>query len=200
MREPTNRNGGKSKKDKCNVHLTHGWVNCYASDMKVRSRKGLESTPKMNVEYVPLDTLKHYENNPRKNDHAVGDMMKVIEAVGFRVPLLVKGDEIIDGHLRAKAAKQLGMEKVPVMRCDDMDDKSVRLLRLMVNKAAEFADWDFDLLAGEFEDLEDAGVDFGQYEFEWFPKKRAARKSAGPKELLEVEEYNECPSCGHTWG
>jgi ParB-like chromosome segregation protein Spo0J len=154
----------------------------------------------MKVENVPLEDLMPYANNPRKNDHAVDDMVKVIEAVGFRVPLLVKGNEIVDGHLRAKAAKKMGLTEVPVVRCDDMDDKSVRLLRLMVNKAAEFADWDFDLLAGEFEDLEDAGVDFGEYDFEWFPKKRAARKSAAPRELLEVEEYNECPRCGHTWG
>ena len=169
--------------------------------MKVRSRSSKKKQD-MSVEYVPLDSLVHYANNPRKNDHAVTDMVTVIETVGFRVPLLVKGHDIIDGHLRAKAAKEMGMAEVPVIRCDEMSDKDVRLLRLMVNKASEFAQWDLDMLEEEFEMLEDEQVDMEMVDFNWFPKKKVKSETTKKQvsfQAADEEEYNECPRCGHTW-
>lgn len=166
--------------------------------MRVRSRSS-KKKPNMSVEYAPIDSLVPYANNPRKNDHAVADMVAVIEAVGFRVPILVKGHDIIDGHLRAKAAKEMGMEEVPVIRCDEMSEKEVRLLRLMVNKASEFAHWDLDLLEEEFEMLEDDGM--AMVDFDWFPQKKVASttKKQVSFEAVEEDECNECPRCGHTW-
>jgi ParB-like chromosome segregation protein Spo0J len=80
-----------------------------------------------------------------------------IREFGFRVPILAKSDKtIVDGHLRLKAAKKLGLEEVPVLLCDDMTDIQVRAFRLSVNKVSEFADWDDEMLRVELDAL---GVD-----------------------------------------
>jgi hypothetical protein len=49
----------------------------------------------------------------RKNDHAIDRIIASINEYGFTVPLLVSADgEIIDGHLRLKAAQKLGFTEV----------------------------------------------------------------------------------------
>jgi DNA modification methylase len=83
-----------------------------------------------------------------------------IREFGFRVPILAKSDKtIVDGHLRLKAAKKLGLEEVPVLLCDDMTDIQVRAFRLSVNKVSEFADWDDEMLRVELDELGKDGFD-----------------------------------------
>lgn len=65
----------------------------------------------------------------------------------------------MDGHLRLKAAKKLGLETVPVMLCDDMTDAQIKAFRISVNRVAEFAEWDDELLRVEFAELEELGFD-----------------------------------------
>lgn len=112
------------------------------------------------VEQWELGRLKEFAGNPRKNDHAVDAAAKAIAAFGFRVPILAKSDGmIIDGHLRLKAARQLGLETVPVLLADDLSEAQVRAFRLSVNKIADLAEWDADLLAFELDELRDLGFD-----------------------------------------
>jgi len=109
------------------------------------------------LESWPTDSLIEYARNPRKNDHAVDRVAAAIREFGFRVPILAKSDKtIVDGHLRLKAAKKLGLEEVPVLLCDDMTDTQVRAFRLSVNKVSEFAEWDAEMLQVELDAL---GVD-----------------------------------------
>ena len=92
-----------------------------------------------------------------KTNNAKISAKKDIREFGFRVPILAKSDKtIVDGHLRLKAAKKLGLEEVPVLLCDDMTDIQVRAFRLSVNKVSEFADWDDEMLRVELDAL---GVD-----------------------------------------
>ena len=112
------------------------------------------------LESWPTDTLIEYARNPRKNDHAVDRVAAAIREFGFRVPILAKSDKtIVDGHLRLKAAKKLGLEEVPVLLCDDMTDIQVRAFRLSVNKVSEFADWDDEMLRVELDELGKDGFD-----------------------------------------
>lgn len=108
----------------------------------------------------PIDKLIEYVRNPRKNDHAVDRVAAAIREFGFRVPVVAKSDgTVVDGHLRLKAAKKLGLTEVPVVLADDMTDLQIKAFRLSVNKMAEFAEWDNELLAIEFAELADAGFD-----------------------------------------
>lgn len=112
------------------------------------------------LEYWPVSDLIEYARNPRKNDHAVDKVAAAIREFGFRVPILAKSDKtVVDGHLRLKAAKKLGLETVPVMLCDDMTDAQIKAFRLSVNRVAEEAEWDNDLLRIEFAELEEMGFD-----------------------------------------
>ena len=121
----------------------------------------------MNVEQWPLDRLIEYARNPRKNDHAVEKIAAAIHEFGFRVPILAKSDGlVIDGHLRLKAARKLGLETVPVILADDMTDNQVRAFRLSVNKMADLAEWDEAMLALEVSALQLEDFDLSLTGFE----------------------------------
>ena len=108
----------------------------------------------------PTDKLVPYARNPRKNDHAVSRLAGLIREFGFVVPILAKSDgTVIDGHLRLKAAIQLGLASVPVLVADGWTEEQVKAFRLSVNKSAEWAEWDLDLVLVELEELTLAGVD-----------------------------------------
>ena len=65
----------------------------------------------MKIEMWPLERIKPYPNNPRRNDGAVDAVVASIRAFGFRQPLVVDGDGVlIVGHTRLKAAQCLGPE------------------------------------------------------------------------------------------
>ncbi len=108
----------------------------------------------MKIETRKLADLTPYENNPRKNDHAVTKVAAAIKEFGFRIPIIIKKDgAIIDGHLRYKAAKEAGLAEVPCMLGDDMSDAQIKAFRISVNKVAELAKWDSSLLAMELKAL-----------------------------------------------
>lgn len=108
----------------------------------------------------PIERLVFYARNPRKNDHAVDKVAAAIREFGFRVPICAKSDgTVVDGHLRLKAAKKLGLAEVPVVLADDMTEAQIKAFRLSVNKMAELAEWDTELLRLEFLDLEGEGFD-----------------------------------------
>jgi ParB-like chromosome segregation protein Spo0J len=70
------------------------------------------------IELWPIERLVEYSRNPRKNDSAVGRMCETIREFGFKIPCLVRSDgEVVDGHLRLKAARKLGIAEIPVRRC-----------------------------------------------------------------------------------
>lgn len=108
----------------------------------------------LKIEQWPIDRLIPYARNPRRHDEAVPKMAGLIKEFGFKVPIVARSDgEVIDGHLRLKAAQFLHMETVPVVLADDWTPAQVKAFRLAVNKSAEWAEWDEELLALEIEDL-----------------------------------------------
>ena len=87
-------------------------------------------------------------------------MCASIREFGFKIPVLARGDgEIVDGHLRLKAARKLGITEVPVILCDEWTPAQVKAFRLMVNRSVEWAAWDEELLALELEEIKDLDYD-----------------------------------------
>ena len=118
-----------------------------------------------NIQMMPIDTVKPYIYNPRVNDQAVDAVARSIEEFGFRSPIVVdESKTIINGHTRLKAAKQLGLEQVPVLLADDLTEEQVRAFRLADNKTAELAEWDDDMLEEELSLLDD--IDMSEFGFE----------------------------------
>jgi ParB-like chromosome segregation protein Spo0J len=121
-------------------------------------------TPPMaqGIEHWPLERLREYPRNPRKNDAAVDRMCASIREFGFKIPCLVRSDgEVVDGHLRLKAARKLGITEIPIILCDEWTPAQVKAFRLMVNRSVTWADWDDDLLGLELLDLKNLDFDLG---------------------------------------
>ena len=71
------------------------------------------------LHHWPVGKLIPYGRNPRKNDHVIEQMAGAIQEFGFRIPIIAKSTgEVVDGHLRLKAALHLGLETVPVVLAD----------------------------------------------------------------------------------
>jgi len=114
----------------------------------------------MEIENIPISEIVPYENNPRKNDSAVGIVAKSIKEFGFRVPIILDDKNIIVcGHTRVKAAIKLGMTEVPAIYAEGLTDEQIKAFRIMDNKTQEYAKWDEDLLKEELNSLKDAGFD-----------------------------------------
>jgi ParB-like chromosome segregation protein Spo0J len=65
----------------------------------------------------------------------------------------------VDGHLRLKAAKKLGLQEVPVVIADDLTETRIKAFRLIANQSANWAEWDNELLKLELEDLKNLNFD-----------------------------------------
>jgi DNA modification methylase len=114
----------------------------------------------MDIELWDIERVKEYDRNPRCNEGAVEAVTKSIREFGFRVPVIVDAaDILIAGHTRLKAARKLGLAKVPVIRADDLTPEQVRAFRIADNKTAELAEWNMELLPLELRDLQADGFD-----------------------------------------
>lgn len=112
-----------------------------------------------------LNELRPYENNPRNNSAAVGDVANSISEFGFKVPIIIDKDGVIvAGHTRYLAALELGMSKVPTIMADDLSPKQIKAFRIADNKTAEKAAWDKIMLGEEVSDLID-DFDFTDFGF-----------------------------------
>ena len=114
----------------------------------------------LKTESWPIERLVPYARNPRKNDEQVERMVAAIREFGFRIPVVAKSDgTVVDGHLRLKAARKLGLMEVPVALADELTDAQVKAFRLLANRSANWAAWDEDLLALELEELQAMAFD-----------------------------------------
>lgn len=109
----------------------------------------------LKIEYLPVDSLKPYEKNPRRNDDAVDKVAQSIREYGFQQPIVIDKDGvIIVGHTRYKAAQKLGMKNVPVI-WTDMSEKKAAAYRIADNKTNQFSLWDNKLLLDELDFIGD---------------------------------------------
>lgn len=155
---------------------------------------------KTKVTYMDVDSLIPYANNPRLNDNAVDAVAASIKEFGFKVPIVVDGENvIINGHTRLKAAHKMGLTQVPVIVADDLTPGQVKAFRLADNKTSELAEWDLgklDIELGEIDDLDMSSFGFddvtgGDLDFADVPDLS--------DETYEEPEHTmlKCPSCGH---
>lgn len=118
----------------------------------------------LKIEYVGLDTIEPYETNAR--EHGKDDVeaiAKSIQEFGFNDPIGVWHNTIVEGHGRLLAAKKLGLDKVPIIRLDDLTDEQRRAYMLAHNKTAELSSWDMEVLASELKDISD--IDMSEFGF-----------------------------------
>lgn len=142
-----------------------------------------------------IDEIKEYENNPRRNDKAVDVVAKSIKKYGFRVPIVIDKDGVIAaGHTRFKAAKKLGMLKVPCVIADELNDESIRAFRLADNKVAEVSTWAMDVLDKE---LSEISADMSEFGFALEQQLQNTCEEISLSDFDDDEFDTECPYCGY---
>jgi len=115
----------------------------------------------LQLEHWPLERLIPSVRNARTHtDKQVAEIAGSIRAFGFTNPILV-GDEgdVIAGHGRLAAARQLGLATVPVIKVAGLTGLQRRQLVLADNRIALNAGWDTEMLGLELKDLASLGAD-----------------------------------------
>lgn len=110
----------------------------------------------MNITMTPIDQIKPYPHNPRKNSDTVEKLVRSIAQFGFNQPIVVDAEGVIVvGHTRYAAARELSMTEVPVIWARELSEAQARAYRIMDNKAHDYTRWDREELKYELDDLED---------------------------------------------
>jgi DNA modification methylase len=121
----------------------------------------------MQVVMKKTASLLEYDNNPRHNEEAIEAVANSIKEFGFKVPIVISSDNvIIAGHTRLKASVLLGLEEVPCIIADDLNDEQIKAFRLADNKTAELATWDLSKLEEELSHIDMDMLQFGFEEME----------------------------------
>jgi site-specific DNA-methyltransferase (adenine-specific) len=148
----------------------------------------------MKIEYIGIDKIKPYHNNPRKNDNAIEPVSKSIQQFGWQQPIVVDGEMvIIVGHTRYEAAKKLGLDKVPVVIATGLSKEQARSYRLVDNKTGDLSRWDTNKLLQELDAL--IGFDLSAYDLS-IPDFEV-KESTAETEKSDIKYKYTCSHCGH---
>ena len=169
--------------------------------MPRKKSQGTETTidsRRLKIEYWPVEKLVPYGKNPRQiPEEAIAKVAGSLKAFGFRQPIVVDSEGVIVvGHTRLLAAQRLGFTEVPVHVAHDLSPADAKAYRLTDNKVAEGTAWNPELLALEFEELEDLGVDldltgFGSEEIGGYFDDAVEASVAEPQSGTEAETLAE---------
>ena len=132
----------------------------------------------LSIEYVNIDSIKPYENNAKiHSNEQIEQIKKSIQEFGNNDPIAVWNNEIVEGHGRYLALKQLNVKDIPIIRLDNLTDEQRKAYTIIHNKLTMNSDFDFDILNNELENIIDINMeDFGfDFDFDIEPKKQNER-------------------------
>lgn len=146
----------------------------------------------LQVEWVPIEEIRP---NPRnRNNHSVEQISRLSEIIryqGFRNPLIIskRTGLMVAGHGRLLAAKELKLEKVPVLYQDFESEEQEYAAGISDNSIASWSELD---LSGINHDIPELGPDFnldllGLRGFELEP----ADKFVAQEHWSEMPEFEE---------
>src|ERR1043166_9718055 len=143
------------------------------------------SAGRWRLEFWPLDRLIPSPRNARTHSDAqIAEIAGSIRAFGFSNPILVsENGDVIAGHGRLAAARQLGLAEVPVIPLRGLSEVQRRQLVLADNRIALNAGWDMAMLKLELTDLSALGADLSVLGFTqqgWPPPSRQVSPAASP--------------------
>jgi site-specific DNA-methyltransferase (adenine-specific) len=110
----------------------------------------------LKIEYVPIDSIKPYSKNAKLHPaEQIEQIKKSIQEFGFKDAIAVWNNEVVAGHGRLLAAKELGMKELPIVRLDDLTDEQRRAYALVHNKLTMNSPFDDGILSEELENILD---------------------------------------------
>lgn len=113
------------------------------------------------VQEITTTKLRPYEKNAKIHGQGQIEKLKAsIQEFGFLTPCLVDKDlNIIAGHGRVMAAKELGMETVPCVFIEGLTEAQRKAYILADNRLGELGEWDMTVVLSELEELRDMDFD-----------------------------------------
>ena len=118
---------------------------------------------KLVITYLTPSSLRPDPRNPRKHSKRhIKQLAKSIEAFGFIVPALIDSErQLVTGHGRVDAAKQLGLAEVPTICVDHLTFEQRQAYMIADNRLTDLSSWNTQLLGQILVDLTEAEIDFG---------------------------------------
>jgi len=119
----------------------------------------------LKIEYVDINTIKPYKNNAKLHpEEQIEQIKKSIEMFGMDDPIGIWKNEIVEGHGRLIACKELGYTEVPIIRLDHLTDEERKAYTLAHNKLTMNSDFDLDILNEELADFDT--IDMSEFGFD----------------------------------
>lgn len=141
---------------------------------------------------VNIKTIKENPENPRYIRDA--KFKKLVKSIKGFPKMLEKRPIIVDenmvvlgGNMRLRACKAAGLFEIWVDNTEDWTDEEKK--EFVVKDNVSYGEWDYDLLANEWDvaELNDWGLDLPEFE----------SNNIDVNEAIEVsDEGDKCPECG----
>ena len=120
---------------------------------------------KLKIEYVNINDIKPYEKNAKLHPkEQIEQIKKSIEQFGMNDPIGIWEDEIVEGHGRLLALKEMNYEEVPIIRLDHLTDEERKAYILAHNKLTMNSGFDIDVLNDELDDI--LNIDMSDFGFD----------------------------------
>jgi site-specific DNA-methyltransferase (adenine-specific) len=118
----------------------------------------------LQVEYVDISTIKPYKGNAKEHPkEQIEQIKKSITELGNLDPIGIWHNEIVEGHGRYEALKQLGYNDIPVIRLDSLSDEQRRAYTLIHNQLTMNSGFDLDTLKVELDNIGE--IDMSEFGF-----------------------------------
>lgn len=162
--------------------------------------------PKLKVEYMDVSELIPYANNAKEHpDWQVEQIAASIRQFGMCDPVGVwtnpdGGLEIVEGHGRVLALKEMGVTRCPVIKLDHLDDEGRRAYTHIHNQTNLTTGFDWEALDAEIASMPE--IDWGAFGLD-AASAAMERIANAPEEFEEFDESisteHKCPMCGYEW-
>ena len=147
------------------------------------------------VQEVAVSKLKPYERNAKIHGAEQIEKLKAsINEFGFVSPCLIDRDfNIIAGHGRVMAAKELGIKKIPCVFVEGLTEEQRRAYILVDNRLTELGSWDYQLQDLE---LDDIAIDMSVFGFDKVDFDIDGLFAPAPDKEPAEPKKMQCPICG----
>lgn len=161
----------------------------------------------MKTKKINIEELKPYLNNAKLHpNNQIEQLKKSIKDYGYIAPVIVDKDyNIIAGHGRYQALKELDYKDVEVVIVDNLSEDKIKEYRLLDNKLNSNSDYSKKALELEL-------LDLPNFDYEFFDFKITNINEDLEFDFLSEEELNDldkdvedkvpdnkcvCPKCGY---
>lgn len=153
------------------------------------------------MQFVQIAKIKPYKNNSKI--HGKNQLKKLQESIsefGFLTPCLIDRDyNLIAGHGRIEAAKELNMKEVPCVFVEELTEAQRKAYIIADNKLSELAEWNLEVLHQELDELSKAGMNISLVGFQLNNEITQELKDGVEISIESLGDENfkyECPECG----